>query len=369
LRDRSHTVEIFSQGEVVERALKFYPGFAEPQPCLPDVPVRYSSVLPVRFINGFWQGCALRSLFRRRHRQAPFDAVLIYNLKVPQLVCAEYAARLGLPVVCEYEDDAFMDVDGRPDPALRPRYVRRAKKVLQTAVGGFACSPHLLAQLPAKAPRFLMRGVIGPDILRAAGNGKQNWVLFSGTHYWTKGIASLIEAWPQAQLPNWELHITGEGQETAALKKLAAGNPRIIFHGFVSAADLAQLMAQAKICINPHALSQCPGNVFAFKIVEYLAAGAHVISTPMGEIEKEIARGITFMPDNAPATIAATLRRVVRESLWLNTAANAVRGLYGPDIMRDQLDHLLRAASAPPRRHRGLTAAFDTLQLFAQRLL
>jgi len=46
----------------------------------------------------------------------------------------------------------------------------------------------------------------------------------------TKGIAPLIRAWPRAQLAGWELHLTGEGEETAALKQLAAGDATIVFH-------------------------------------------------------------------------------------------------------------------------------------------
>jgi len=113
----------------------------------------------------------------------------------------------------------------------------------------------------------------------------------------------------------------------------------------VSSADLAQLMARAKIGINPHELSHRPGNVFAFKIIEYLAAGAHVISTPMGEVEPEIAAGITFMPDNAPETIARTLREVVQTNAWQRTAQRAVQDLYRPDVLQSALDKLMHAAA------------------------
>jgi glycosyltransferase involved in cell wall biosynthesis len=349
-----HQVEIFSQGEVVELGLKYYPAFSEPVRFHPDVPVNYSSALPVRYLNGVWQGNGLRSLFWRRHRAAPFDLVLIYNLKVPQVMCAEAALNeLGLPVVLEYEDDAFLDVDGRTNAGLRPGYVQRAHRVLAAVAGGLACSPHLLAQLPVGAPQLLVRGVVAEEILRAGGKPemeKKDWVLFSGTHYRTKGIASLIQAWPRAQLAGWELHVTGEGEETARLKELAAGNPGIIFHGTVSMTELGELMSRAKICVNPHDLSRQPGNVFAFKIIEYLAAGAHVISTPMGAMEPDLAAGVTLMHDNKPETIARTLQQVVQAGAWRQTAAPAVHARYGPDVLRAALDGLLRTAAGAKAR-------------------
>jgi glycosyltransferase involved in cell wall biosynthesis len=193
---------------------------------------------------------------------------------------------------------------------------------------------------------LLVRGVVGEEIMRAGGKteaAKNNWVLFSGTLSRTKGVAPLIKAWPQAQLAGWELHIAGDGEDMASLKQLAAGHSDIIFHGILRAPGLAELTSLARICINPHDLSRQPGNVFATKIVEYLAAGAHVISTPMGAVEKEIAAGMTFMPDNTPETIARTLQQVVRDGDWRKTAQQAVLDIYRPEALRAGLDNLMRA--------------------------
>jgi glycosyltransferase involved in cell wall biosynthesis len=349
LHRRGHEVEILSQGEVVELKLKYYPAFREPKPFHDQIPVFYSSTVPVRFINGLWQGMRLLSLFKARHKVKPFDAVIFYDLKVPQIMCANYAIkRMGLPVIAEYEDDAFVDIVGKPDRDSHHGYHRRVRDLFSRVSGGMACSPHLLSQIPDGIPKLLIRGVVGEDAIRASErphSEKKNWVLFSGTHFWTKGIGPLIEAWPKAALAGWELHITGHGQETAALKKLAAGQPGIIFHGVVSTPELAQLMSTAKICINPHELSQTPGNVFAFKIIEYLAAGTHVISTPMGFLEPEIEKGITYIPDNRPDTIVHALNEVVATEKWRQTATQAVHNIYGPEALGETLENLIRQSA------------------------
>src|SRR5574341_1336860 len=103
-------------------------------------------------------------------------------------------------------------------------------------------------------------------------------------------------------------------------------------------------MCSAKVCINPHDVSQTPGNIFSFKFIEYLAAGAHVISTPMGALEKEIESGMTYMPDNNPETIAATLKRVIIGGEWRETAALHVCEMYGSRTISNALDELLRLA-------------------------
>src|SRR4051794_31296284 len=91
LRKNSHSVEILSQGEVVECGFKFYPGFQEPEPFDVNIPVYYGSAFPLRFLNGLASSNSLLGLFKARHQVASFDLVMIYNLKPPQVVCASYA--------------------------------------------------------------------------------------------------------------------------------------------------------------------------------------------------------------------------------------------------------------------------------------
>jgi len=346
LRSNGHEVELFSQGEVIENSFKFYPGFAETDRFDPNIPVFYSSAWPIKRVNGFWSCFTLKRLFNSRHRASPFDLVIIWNLQLPQITCALYAMRdLKVPAILEYEDDRFLSLDGsRPNHSARER--ESARRFLQRVPGCMACSPHLLSQVPSSVPKLLLRGVVGRDLEAARGSRKTNRVLFSGSHHKQYGIPALITAWTKAALPDWELHITGEGPETAAFRKLAESNPTIHFHGLVSRANLVQLMASATICINPHDTSKTPGIVFAFKIVEYLASGAHVITTPMGPIEKELEAGITYMPDNTAETICSTLRQVIDGKLYERTAAKQVLGVYGPENSAKSLESFIQKSIA-----------------------
>jgi glycosyltransferase involved in cell wall biosynthesis len=341
LRSNGHDVELLSQGEVIQNSFKFYPGFAESDRFDANTPVFYSSAWPIKRINGIWSCFTLKQLFLARHRASPFDLAIIWNLKRPQIICALQAMRgFGIPAILEYEDDAFLSLDGsRPNHSARQRQF--AQDFLKQVPGCMACSPHLLSQLPADIPKLLLRGVVGRDLEAARVSAKANRVLFSGSHHKQYGIPALIAAWTMAALPGWELHITGEGPETASFRKLAETNPSIHFHGLVSRADLVRLMASAKICINPHDTSKTPGNVFAFKIVEYLASGAHVITTPMGRLEKELEDGITYIPDNSAETISATLRRVIGGKFYERTASQQVLGVYGPVASAKSLESFI----------------------------
>jgi len=349
LLNSGNHVEIISQGEVVESKLTLYPSFSEPELFNPQIPVYYASSLPVRRLNGLWSNNATLALLKARHRAQAYDAVIVFNLKGPQLQCGKYALRqLDLPVVLEYEDDRFVNVGGEQGGGALQRYRDRScRKFLRMVSGCMAVSPHLLSQLPAATPKMLLRGVVGDDLISTRdtlNESRRNWVLFSGTHIHSNGIAELIRAWPQVGIRGWELHITGYGQLTDELRSMATEVPGIVFHGLVSRAELVRLMALSKICINPHAVSHTPGNVFAFKIIEYLATGAHVVTTPMGTLENDVERGITYMDNNDPTTIAMTLRHVMQNNIWLRSAAVDVCARYGTARVTKDLTRLLDQA-------------------------
>lgn len=350
LHSQGHEIEIISQGEVVEQRFKLYPGFREPEQFHPGIESFYAHTLPIRFINGLSSSWWTLRLFRQHHKQKPFDVVIIYNLKMPQVVCGLKAMDTGLPVILEYEDDALVELDGKE--VTGTYYLPWARKVLASVSGCIGVSPHILTRVP-DVPKVLLRGVVSDNVSRLPAQpqgGRKKWVVFSGTHAVAKGLEPLIRAWMQLDLPNWELHIAGYGSKTEVLKSMAAQDKSIVFHGLLNREKNAQLLGQAAIGINPHDLSDTPGNVFAFKIIEYLAAGTHVISTPMGELESDLEEGITYMPDNAAATIAATLLRVISDRTYDRTAAEATRMRYGPSAVTKSLDTLLHqvvSASKP----------------------
>jgi glycosyltransferase involved in cell wall biosynthesis len=344
LTRQGHDVTILSQGEVVENSGTFYPAFTETTASA--IPVHYASAWPVRFVNGFWSSRKLLGIFKQLHRAQGFDAVVIYNLKLPQMACALHAMNhLGLPVVLEHEDDAFVDLDGNAVVSARVRWqLERARKIMKRLSGGIGVSPHLIDKFSPSIPRLLLRGVISDEVLDAARRHvgeRRNIVAFSGTLAHSKGVIPLIDAWKKAPPAGWELHIAGHGVLTEQVATMAAGVPSIVLRGLLNRQQNAAFLCEAKIGINPHDLSETPGNVFAFKIIEYLAAGAHVITTPMGPLEADMERGVTYIADNKPDTIAAALAKVIREHEYVRTAAPAAENSYGPAAVAASLHKLL----------------------------
>jgi glycosyltransferase involved in cell wall biosynthesis len=341
----SHAVEILSQGDVDGYRFELFRSLEETERFHPDIPIFYSSAFAARYLTGFWESVATQRLFQARHRAQPYDLVLIYNMKRAQIACAHYARRQDLPVILEYEDDSFVNVQGYVREGLIPRYHRYAcTKVLKTVSGGTGVSPYLQSQFPPGIPTILLRGVVSAEIMRINGAGRQakeNRVVFSGTHEGTQGLEQMIRAWRVLNVRDWELHIAGKGPITQTLERLADGDRTIVFHGLLDREQNARLLSSARIGMNPQDVTVKPGNVFPFKIIEYLAAGVHVISTRRGPLESELEAGVTYIPDNTPEAIATGLKHVIDSSRYELTARDAAVESYGPDATTRSLNRLI----------------------------
>lgn len=343
-----HEIEILSHGIVAEGKNRYYPMFIEPDLFNPDIPIYYSAALDIKRLNNIFARISTFHLLKKRNEQNPYDIIIIYNANPLEIKCAQYAMhRMRKPVILEYEDDSFLNISGATNTKLMKQRLK-AQPFFENLSGCFAVSPHLLNQVPCEIPSLVLRGVVGDDLLELSSQtktNKKNWVLFAGTHTKSKGIEELIKAWHTIDLPGWELHITGQGILTEKLKKIAGDSRSIIFHGLVRREELVQFMCSAKICINSHEISKNPGNVFAFKIIEYLAAGSHVITVPMGTFEIESEHGVTYISDNDPQTIALGIINVIKNKRYYNNSMEYINETYNTCVVSKSLNELINNAS------------------------
>ena len=181
---------------------------------------------------------------------------MIYNLKQPQVECARSAAlRLGLPVVVEYEDDAFVDIGGISEQGWLTRIrLKRAQGVLDAAAGCIGVSPFLLSRFRTRPPSMLLRGVVSTQVMEAGHLHfpRPKRVVFSGTLFRSKGLVPLVKAWQLAALDGWELHIAGDGELATRLREMARDDRSVVFHGLLGREANAALLGTAAIGINPH---------------------------------------------------------------------------------------------------------------------
>jgi len=116
----------------------------------------------------------------------------------------------------------------------------------------------------------------------AAGTGRRNRLVYVGRIVPGKGWDLALATAEQlaADHPEMELHIVGDGIDRTALAGRAAASPlaeRVVIHGQQPPARIAELL-QGSVFLNPTTLSEG----FQTTLLEAVAAGAAVVSTPVG---------------------------------------------------------------------------------------
>ncbi|MBT2249951.1 glycosyltransferase family 4 protein [Arthrobacter sp. BHU FT2] len=125
-------------------------------------------------------------------------------------------------------------------------------------------------------------GAFTAGAVEAAGPGRRNRLVYVGRVVPGKGwdLALTTAERLASDHPDMELHIVGDGIDRGALAGRAATSPlgdRLVIHGQQAPARIAALL-QGSIFLNPTTLSEG----FQTTLLEAVAAGAAIISTPVG---------------------------------------------------------------------------------------
>ena len=81
------------------------------------------------------------------------------------------------------------------------------------------------------------------------------------------------------ELPDWTLLFAGPAEPAA--EEALAPLPNAVLTGTFAHAELPRLLALGRVCLVPYRVNAFNDNLVPVKLVEYLAAGRPVVSTPM----------------------------------------------------------------------------------------
>lgn len=140
-------------------------------------------------------------------------------------------------------------------------------------------------------------------------------------------IATAIRAFAllAAARPEARLTIAGTGPQEAELKDLAARlgvAERVRFAGRLDRDEVAALLSQADLGLNPSLVDNMPNSV-----LEALAAGVPVVSTRVGGVPfvVEHERTALLVPPRDATAMAAAMQRLLDDaSLWMRLADNGL---------------------------------------------
>lgn len=235
---------------------------------------------------------------RRKQRKHPYDLVHVHNVPDFLVFGAFFAKRHGARVILDIHD-------------LLPEFYASKFKIqsdasafrVLTRVERFSASfaDHVIVANHIWRDRFAARSASDskcsvvrnyPDLDIFAGLSTQQRrrdgkLLFTypGSLNWHQGLDVAIRAFARVcgQMPEAEFHIYGEGPAKPSLMDLARElkvQDRVIFHNFLSTREIARVMADTDIAIEPKRATSAFGNeALSTKILEFMAVGVPVIAS------------------------------------------------------------------------------------------
>lgn len=120
-----------------------------------------------------------------------------------------------------------------------------------------------------------------------------------------KGFDTLIKAFLATETPGLELHLFGDGEERTALEELAAGEPRIVFHGHSD--DPVAAMASVDAVAMPSRWE-----AYGLVALEARAAGRPLLVSPVDGLKDHAEAGAIAIATSGVPGWAAALDRLAR---------------------------------------------------------
>jgi len=178
------------------------------------------------------------------------------------------------------------------------------------------------------------------EALQPPASGLGPRVLFIGRLSREKGLKTLLTAWKevQAEIPEAELRIVGDGPMREELQSLSEGL-NVSFAGRIEGDQLYREIEAARFTVLP---SECY-ETFGRVVIESYACGRPVMVSNIGgpaELVRAGETGVLFTPGNAEA-LAAKVLELLRDSDVLAQMGRKARDEYGAIYTPEANYHLL----------------------------
>ena len=141
-------------------------------------------------------------------------------------------------------------------------------------------------------------------------------VMYAGSLKKLYGIESLAKGFLQADIPNAELRIYGDGDYRPELEALAAKHPTVKYMGVAKNAEIVRQEQKASLLVNPRPTApEYTKYSFPSKNMEYMASGTPLLTTKLPGMPKEYYPYIYLLEDETPEGAAKALRDILSAPL------------------------------------------------------
>lgn len=264
--------------------------------------IRLSSLL-IKGLNRLTYFLSCKKTIKKILVENSIDLIFLYGVATNGIQCIELSRELNIPIVFRALDVAHKLVR---IPFLQNHTKKLEKSIFSSADLVLTTTPQLsnyaeemgsnsdcIKYFPLGVnSRYFKPMKKNNELLQELGiQTNDRIILFMGTLYPWAGIDHILKNFHllQNKIKQIKFVIIGGGPDFNRLKSLSNElqlNKNIIFTGFVEQKKIPEYIAIADICLNPFVINTLTDRVIPTKILEYLACGKPVLSTPLkGTVE------------------------------------------------------------------------------------
>ena len=141
-------------------------------------------------------------------------------------------------------------------------------------------------------------------------------IVYAGSIKRLYGIQNLVEGFLQADIPETELQIFGDGDYREELERIATENPKVKYMGVRSNDEVVAVEQRAALLINPRSPEpEYTKYSFPSKNMEYMVSGTPILTTKLPGMPKEYYPYIYTIEEDSSMGIANALKKVFSENI------------------------------------------------------
>lgn len=134
-------------------------------------------------------------------------------------------------------------------------------------------------------------------------------LLYAGGLHVEYGIKKLVEAFDEAKVPEWELHIYGNGNYKETLLKKCDQNKTIKYYGVKPNNEVVDSQIKASLLVNPRPTKEeFVKYSFPSKTMECMASGTPLLTTHLPSMPQEYNPFVYFIEDETDEGFVKALR-------------------------------------------------------------
>lgn len=123
----------------------------------------------------------------------------------------------------------------------------------------------------------------------------------------TKLILDTMKDYPDL---NIDIIFAGKGIDVPIIEAAAVKDSRIKYVGMLTMEELFKLYSKSDVLLNLRLEEEVDFH-FPSKLLEYMATGCHVVSTPIAHAEREYGDYVTILKDISPKGLANTIKGII----------------------------------------------------------